>query len=103
MPGARGMLEQMLTPGVRLRALVPNLVGAERAIAAGADEFCLVLLASETFQRKNVRASVAEALQRYAAVVALAVAHGVRVQGGVGLQTLGLVAKAGPRSRRFPA
>ncbi len=71
-------------PGVRLRALVPNLVGAERAIAAGADEFCLVLLASETFQRKNVRASVAEALQGYAAVVALAVAHGVRVQGGVG-------------------
>lgn len=71
-------------PATRIRVLVPNRTGAERAIAAGADELCLLLLASETFQRKNVRMSAEESLREHAAVVELAAQHGVHVQGGLG-------------------
>jgi hydroxymethylglutaryl-CoA lyase len=49
-------------PGVVYSALVPNATGAERAVAAGADEIELVVSASETHNRKNVRRSVAESL-----------------------------------------
>ncbi len=49
-------------PGVVYSALVPNLRGAERAIAAAADEVQLVVSASETHNLKNVRRTVAESL-----------------------------------------
>lgn len=71
-------------PGVRYRVLVPNARGWELARAAGADEICLLLLASETFQMKNVRTPMAAALAAYAPVVAAARAQGVYVQAGIG-------------------
>jgi len=49
-------------PGVVYSALVPNPKGAERAVAAGADEIELVVSASETHNQSNVRRSVAESL-----------------------------------------
>jgi hydroxymethylglutaryl-CoA lyase len=49
-------------PGVVYSALVPNPKGAQLATAAGADEIELVVSASETHNRKNVRRSVAESL-----------------------------------------
>lgn len=49
-------------PGVVYSALVPNLKGTERALAAGADEIEVVVSASETHNRHNVRRSVAESL-----------------------------------------
>ena len=49
-------------PGVVYSALVPNPKGAERAVAARADEIELVVSASETHNQKNVRRSVAESL-----------------------------------------
>jgi hydroxymethylglutaryl-CoA lyase len=49
-------------PGVIYSALVPNPKGAALALAAGADELELVVSASETHNRKNVRRSVAESL-----------------------------------------
>ena len=49
-------------PGIVYSALVPNLRGAERAIAAAADEVQLVVSASETHNLKNVRRTVAESL-----------------------------------------
>ena len=49
-------------PGVVYSALVPNVRGAERAIAAAADEVQLVVSASETHNLKNVRRTVAESL-----------------------------------------
>src|SRR5215211_2412016 len=45
-------------PGVVYSALVPNVRGAERAIAAAADEIEVVVSASETHNRKNVNRSV---------------------------------------------
>ncbi|MGZ4677636.1 MAG: hydroxymethylglutaryl-CoA lyase, partial [Acidimicrobiia bacterium] len=47
-------------PGVVYRALVPNVKGAELALAAGVDEIEIVVSASETHNRKNVKRSVAE-------------------------------------------
>ena len=47
-------------PAVTYVALVPNARGAERALAAKVDEIVLVVSASETHNRANVRRSVAE-------------------------------------------
>ncbi|MCI3208016.1 MULTISPECIES: hydroxymethylglutaryl-CoA lyase [Pandoraea] len=42
-------------PGIVYSALVPNLRGAERAIACGVDELNLVMSASESHNRANLR------------------------------------------------
>ena len=65
-------------PGVVYSALVPNLKGAERAIAAQADEVEVVVSASETHNRKNVRRSVAESLIGAREIVELA--HGAGIE-----------------------
>lgn len=70
-------------PGVRYSALVPNLQGAEQALAAGADELAVFAAASETFSRKNVNCSIAESLERFAPVCALARSRGLRLRGYV--------------------
>ena len=56
--------------GVRYHALVPNLQGLERAVAARADVVAVFTAASETFSRKNTNASIAETLDRFAPVIA---------------------------------
>jgi hydroxymethylglutaryl-CoA lyase len=63
-------------PGVRYTALVPNRRGAERALAAGADELEAVVSASRTHNLKNLRRTPEESLEEIAAVVALAHAAG---------------------------
>ena len=70
-------------PGVRYSALVPNLAGLERASAAGVSEVAVFAAASETFSRRNINASIAESLTRYAEVAAAAAAAGMRVRGYV--------------------
>lgn len=69
--------------GVIYGALVPNLQGAQRALAAGADELAVFAAASESFSRKNINCSVAESLERFASVCALAHSHGRRLRGYV--------------------
>lgn len=49
-------------------ALVPNVKGAERAIAAGVDAVYFVISASETHNRANVRRSIEEQLEGFRAV-----------------------------------
>jgi hydroxymethylglutaryl-CoA lyase len=49
-------------PGTRYTALVPNLKGAERALAAGADGVRLVVCSTETYNRRNVGMTVDESL-----------------------------------------
>ncbi len=66
--------------GVTYSALVPNAKGAERAIAAKADELELVVSASETHNQKNVRRSVAESLVGAFDVVGLAHAAGIEAE-----------------------
>jgi len=70
-------------PGVRYSALVPNLSGLERAVAAGVTEIAVFAAASETFSRKNINTSIAESLEGYAQVAAAALDAGLRVRGYV--------------------
>jgi hydroxymethylglutaryl-CoA lyase len=70
-------------PGVVYSALVPNRRGAERALAAGADELEAFVSASETHNRANVKAAVEESLADIAEVVGLAHEAGRPVEAGV--------------------
>jgi hydroxymethylglutaryl-CoA lyase len=56
-------------PSVRYSALVPNLRGAERALAAGCREIEVVVSASDTHNRHNVNRSTAESLDEVAQLV----------------------------------
>lgn len=55
--------------GVRYSALVPNLKGAQRALAAGFTELEVVVSASDTHNRKNLNRSTAESLDEIAGIV----------------------------------
>jgi hydroxymethylglutaryl-CoA lyase len=70
-------------PGVRYTALVPNRKGAERALAAGADELEAVVSASATHNLKNLKRTPAETLQQIAGIIELAHAAGRPVDAGV--------------------
>lgn len=59
-------------PGVVYTALVPNLRGAERALAAGTDELNLVMSASETHNLLNLRMTREQSVARLGEVVDLA-------------------------------
>jgi hydroxymethylglutaryl-CoA lyase len=70
-------------PGVIYAALVPNLKGLERALAARVDEAVLFLSASETHNRKNINKSIAEALETSREVAASAKQAGLRLKGAI--------------------
>ncbi|KMN34191.1 MULTISPECIES: hydroxymethylglutaryl-CoA lyase [unclassified Chromobacterium] len=63
--------------------LVPNEQGLDAALAAGAREIAVFGAASESFSQRNINASIAESLQRFAPVMARAQAAGVPVRGYV--------------------
>ena len=67
-------------PGVRYPVLVPNERGFERALAAGAREIAVFTAASETFNQRNINASIAESIERFKPVVALAKRHAMRAR-----------------------
>ncbi|MBS0568685.1 MAG: hydroxymethylglutaryl-CoA lyase [Proteobacteria bacterium] len=70
-------------PGVRYPVLVPNLQGYERAREVGVEEIAVFTAASEAFNRKNINASIAESLERFAPVIERANADKVAVRGYV--------------------
>jgi hydroxymethylglutaryl-CoA lyase len=70
-------------PGVRYPVLVPNMQGYERARAVGVEEVAVFGAASEAFSQKNINASIAESLLRFAPVLERARADGVAVRGYV--------------------
>jgi hydroxymethylglutaryl-CoA lyase len=55
--------------GVRYSALVPNSVGASRALAAGFTELEVVVSASDTHNRRNVNRSTSSSLDDIAALI----------------------------------
>jgi hydroxymethylglutaryl-CoA lyase len=67
-------------PDVRYSALVPNLRGAQRALAAGFEEIEVVVSASDTHNRKNLNRSTDESLDDIAAIVELVHAEGATCQ-----------------------
>jgi hydroxymethylglutaryl-CoA lyase len=68
-------------PGTRYTALVPNLRGLERALAAGVDEVAVFAAATEGFSRRNIGQSIDESLATYAAVCREAGHAGLPVRG----------------------
>lgn len=68
-------------PGVNYQALVLNGKGLERALAAGVNSVALVVAVSETLNKKNMNATVHEALEAYRPMIGQCHAAGVRVVG----------------------
>ena len=68
-------------PGTRYTALTPNLVGLERARAAGVAEVAVFGAASETFSRRNINRGIDESLVIFAEVCARAAADAIPVRG----------------------
>ncbi len=62
-------------PGLTVAALVPNLRGAENAMAAGVHQVGVVMSVSEAHNQANVRRSVQESLDEFEKIVAYRDAH----------------------------
>lgn len=69
--------------GVTYAALVPNLKGLERALAAGVDEISVFMSASETHNRKNINKTIDETFPVLKEVVVDAKKAGKTVRGYV--------------------
>lgn len=68
-------------PGVVYSALVPNEFGLDRALEARAGKIAVFTAASETFNRKNINAGIAESMDRFVPVIARARRIGLPVRG----------------------
>src|ERR1700694_4069465 len=71
------------SPGVRFSALVPNMKGYDRAVAAGILHHEFVMAASDTFNRKNLNRSIAESLELLDEVTPRAKQDGVEIRVGI--------------------
>jgi len=69
--------------GIVYSALVPNDEGLDRALKARVGKIAVFTAASETFNRKNINAGIAESIARFASVVPRAQAAGLHVRGYV--------------------
>lgn len=67
----------------QLLVLVPNLYGAQRAVAAGARALSIMASASEQFSLNNNNCTVEEGLSRCEEIIQLARAEGIAVRGYV--------------------
>lgn len=70
-------------PGVLYSALVPNEKGLERALSAAVGKVAVFTAASETFNRKNINASIEESIRRFLPVIEGARGAGLPVRGYV--------------------
>ena len=68
---------------VKLRALVPNVRGLERAISAGVDKVKLMLSASDSHSISNANCTTIEALQKFETLVELADFNKMKVSGSI--------------------
>lgn len=65
---------------IRYPVLVPNLVGFDNALAAGAREVAVFTTPSEAFSKKNTNATVAESIERISEVITAAKEQKLRVR-----------------------
>ncbi|MFM2079104.1 MAG: hypothetical protein RJA49_2994 [Actinomycetota bacterium] len=80
MAGAAEVVAMVGAPeGVVRAALVPNLRGAEMALAAGVDELTVTVSASPTYNERNVKMSIDESVEQVGAICRLAAGAGVPV------------------------
>ena len=68
-------------PGTRYTALVPNLDGLHRALAAGLSEIAIFAAASESFSRANINQGIDASLASYAVLCERAHQMGMPVRG----------------------
>lgn len=68
-------------PRVTYPVLVPNMMGYEKARAAGAHEIAIFAAASETFSEKNINCSIEQSLKRYQDICAAARKDNIVVRG----------------------
>lgn len=64
-------------PGVEYSVLVPNVKGAERALACGVDEINLVMSASDTHGLANLRMTPEQSLAQFAEIIQVTHGSGV--------------------------
>jgi len=64
-------------------ALVPNEKGFERAVSAGVDKVAVFTAASETFNRKNINATIDASIRRFLPIMGRAGRLGLPVRGYV--------------------
>jgi len=70
-------------PDVRYSVLTPNLQGLQAALSSRPDEIVVFAAATEAFSQKNINCSIAESINRFAPVVALAHEAGIKVRGAL--------------------
>ena len=68
------------TASIAYSALVPNLRGLTRALAAGAREIAVVLSATDTMNQRNINMSLDEATEESKRTLAAAKEHGMRTK-----------------------
>src|SRR5690606_1931336 len=83
MAGSGDLFKQLEPSKTRLWALVPNRRGYEEALKAGVKNIAVFTAASETFNQKNINASIDESFQRFAEFVKEAKKLKMRVRGYV--------------------
>jgi len=85
MAGSAEVLQELLAdpPGARLPVLVPNRKGFDRAMEAGASAIAVFTAASESFNLKNVNATIEESFERFGTFLPEARARGLWVRGYV--------------------
>lgn len=69
--------------GTRYPVLVPNAKGMARALQTGVTDVAVFTAASESFARANINSTIAESIENFKPVVAIAREAGVRVRGYV--------------------
>lgn len=67
----------------RYMALVPNVKGVERALQAGVKEINLVVSASESHNKNNVKMSAGESLKVLKEATRIALDNGMRIRGSI--------------------
>jgi len=70
-------------PGVKYQALVPNLRGMQRALAAKPDRIHLMMSVTESHNRANANRSVEESLKEFEQLVPMALEAGIEPEAGL--------------------
>ena len=90
MSGAAEIMSQLSTSSssyksdeVTYSALVPNLQGYESALTSGTKTIAVFTAASESFNQRNINASIKQSLERFVPIMDRAKKDGVRVRGYV--------------------
>jgi hydroxymethylglutaryl-CoA lyase len=68
-------------PVIVYPVLVPNMKGMERALAAGVRSIAVFTAASESFTQHNINTTIAQSLENFRPVIALAKQEGIATRG----------------------